>query len=91
MTCTFCDYFEATLQIMMMMESMPTEICEVCEASMTTPHYIVAEADTQLVQGSPCTPTYRGQCIQTPPYIGAAPPVDNPVYKSLPIVNLNTG
>lgn len=49
MECTFCDYFEATLQIMMMMDSVPTEICEVCEASMTTPHYIIAEADTTLI------------------------------------------
>lgn len=49
MECTFCEYYEATLSIMMMMESMPTAVCERCESAMTTPHYIVAEADTQLV------------------------------------------
>jgi hypothetical protein len=47
MTCTFCEYYEATLEIMMMMESMPTYVCVRCESRMTTPHYIVAEADTR--------------------------------------------
>ena len=47
MTCTFCDYYEGSLLVMMMMESVPTEVCVRCEATMSTPHYILAEADTR--------------------------------------------
>jgi hypothetical protein len=47
MTCTFCDYYEGSLLVMMMLEQMPTAVCVRCESRMTTPHYIVAEADTR--------------------------------------------
>lgn len=47
MECTFCDYYEGSILIMMMMESMPTAVCVRCEASMTTPHVVMAEADTR--------------------------------------------
>jgi len=49
MECTFCDYYEATLQIMMMMESMPTPVCDRCVATLSTPYYVIAESDTSLV------------------------------------------
>lgn len=47
MTCTFCDYYEGSLLVMMMMESVPTAVCVRCEATMSTPHVILAEADTR--------------------------------------------
>jgi len=49
MTCTFCDYREATLLVMAMFDSVPTPVCGSCELTMVTPHLIVGEADTELV------------------------------------------
>ena len=47
MECTFCDYYEGSLLVMMMFESMPTAVCVRCEATMVIPHIILSEADTR--------------------------------------------
>jgi len=48
MECTFCEYYEATVAVMLFMNSVETVVCDRCEASLVG-HYVVAELDTALV------------------------------------------
>lgn len=47
MECWNCEWREATLEVMVMLDSTPTYLCVKCEDEMTIPHRIVAEADTR--------------------------------------------
>ena len=47
MECWNCEYREGTLEVMVMLDSMPCYLCVACESAMTIPHLIMAEADTR--------------------------------------------
>jgi hypothetical protein len=48
MECGFCEYYEATVAVMLFMDSVETVLCDRCEASLIG-HYVIGYLDTSLV------------------------------------------